>query len=235
MLLSPVSFGQVTVDEATAKLKAKQQATDEQQKMAQITEDDLQKLREAIVRLSRENEQLRSSASANPAIPATLPAHRFRDIELGMTRDELDKFIADHADLKLVGRTAATGVKHDLTETVTRRNMSGASDVQRNGVKTNLSGVGSTMVDQTIEKKVSGPKRESLTFGVFERVYIPPPPTPVYRTGSRASGVSGPSGEIQVQQRSAIHVELEDDVVTRVERTEQIEGLRSGGRRSSVR
>ena len=169
----------------------------------------------------------RAAAAAAPptGAPADVKPMRrnYTGIEVGMTRQEVDRFIKSRRDLKIVSVQANSGVQQRTEETVVQRSgTTGQSVTYRGGPADRPSGppvTGETQAGidqqerQVVQRKVVQGKRETITVAqVF--------PRRVQQGTQRNSlGGSSPVYGTVYQEAARLTVELTDDVVTAVNGT----------------
>ena len=165
------------------------------------------------------------AAPAAPAAPADVkPLRRnYSGIEVGMTRQEVDRFIKSRRDLKIVSVQAHSGVQQHTEETVIQRSgTTGQSVTYRGGpagaptpppVTAETDAGLNQQERQVVQRKVDRGKRETITVAqVFPRKV---------QTGTQRNSLGGTSpvyGTVQ-QEAARLTVELTDDVVTAVNGT----------------
>ena len=166
---------------------------------------------------------LRSPSAKSPAIPAPAiraPRRSYTQIEVGMTRQDVDLFIKTHKDFRIVSVRADSGVRQQAEETVVRRDGTSGYNARR-AVGVGSQQPGPAVVDdgqvsasdesrQVVERKFVTGKRETI---VVEQVVSRRVPAGQQRTV--LGGMTTVYRREQVPAARLI-VELTDDVVTAV-------------------
>jgi hypothetical protein len=160
-----VCLGQASPDEAAAKLRAKQaERAAQRSKLVQITAGELDDLREQVRLLRAQVDALqRKQAEANGTAVKPVVKRVPTQIEIGMTRAEVDAFIRAHRNLKVIGVSANAGVTKQAEETVVRRQ--GATGAQRavNGKQTDVQEATGGEQKETVERKSTTGRKETIT------------------------------------------------------------------------
>ena len=120
-----VSLGQISVDQAKQKLQEKQtQREAERSRPVTITQGELDDMKSEIVKLAAEVQELRRQA-AGPAATQPAASRIPAKIAVGMTREQLIRFINVHKDkLEIAGDLPSAGVpttSDQKAETITLR------------------------------------------------------------------------------------------------------------------
>ena len=170
-----------------------------------------------------------ATAPARPLAPKAAaaaalkpPRKSYSQIEIGMTRQEVDFFIRTHKNLKLVGVSANSGVtKHSEETVVQSEDNSGSTRVSRQG-RTDTENLGPGTVNeaqnataaerkQRVERRFSRGKTEIITVAqlVSKRVV----------TGQQRNSLGGstPVYGTRFVEGGRLRIEMTDDVVTAVD------------------
>ena len=165
---------------------------------------------------------MRAPAAKSPAIPAPAirPVRRsYSQIEVGMTRQDVDLFIKTHKEFKIISVRADSGVRQHAEETVVRRDGTSNTAVRRSvgvGTQTGPAVVDESQVAgndeqrQVIERRTVSGRREIITIGQFL------PSKVVAGQQRNALGGSTPVYRTDRVEAARLTVEMTDDVVTAV-------------------
>jgi hypothetical protein len=218
----PVCFGQAPANDAAAKLQAKQAERNAQRsKLVQVTAGELEDLREQVRTLKAQNAELlrklnemssSASASASKASATKGPAQKkkYTQIEVGMTREEVDAFIKSRKDFKLIGVSQNSGITKHAEEMTVRRQGTSASDRVVNGSRTEAQEASGSEEKRTIERKIDSGRKETITVAHLGTRQV--------QTGSQrnALGRSTPVYGSEWYEDGRLTIEMVDDVVTAV-------------------
>jgi hypothetical protein len=163
-------------------------------------------------------------AAKGPAIPAPAmkgpPRRSYSQIEVGMTRQDVDLFIKTHKDFKIVSVRADSGVHQNAEETVVRRDGTSNSAVRRAvGVGTQppapatLNDTQEARTDeqrQIVERRTITGKREIITVAQMVSRKV------VAGQQRNSLGGSSPVYRNERVEGARLTVEMTDDVVTAV-------------------
>lgn len=116
--LSVPTFAQLSPEEAAAKLAEKTaQRQAERSQVVQISAGELTDLREQVARLESQVRMLQAAGSKK-----TSERKIHRDIEIGMTRDEVMVFIRARPNLRISFQTTDSGVSKEETTVIRKTN-----------------------------------------------------------------------------------------------------------------
>ena len=159
---------------------------------------------------------------AAAAVALKQPRKSYSQIEIGMTRQDVDFFIRTHKNLKLVGVSANSGVSKQSEETVVQSENNSGSTVVRRGGRTDSQTLGPGQVNeaqeatageqrQRVERRYSRGKSEIITVAQFV-------PKKVVTGQQRNSlGGSTPVYGTRLVEGGRLRIEMTDDVVTAVD------------------
>ena len=207
---------------------------------------ELDELRAELAALKEENAQLRQRVDELTVVQAKAPAaniianrkpeappvradvqpapkrRNWSQIEVGMTRHEVDLFISTHKNLKLVSVSANSGVASSAEETIRRREGTrGGTLVSRAGTTASRDlGPGAVHTadettndeqTETVERRVVTGKREVLTVAKMSSQRV--------QTGSKRNSLGGssPTYGTRWQEVGRLTITLTDDVVTAID------------------
>jgi hypothetical protein len=213
------------IEELRAELKAMKE---ENAKLLRKIDDLVTALADAQAKPAAGGARPGANAAAQGARAAAVaaPPHRnWSRIEIGMTREDVDRFIATHHNLKLIGVSADAGVVGESVETVVRTQGIGGTTVVRRGGPANTQNLGPGTVDdtqqvtdqeqrQTVERKVARGKREVFTVAKMASYRV--------QNGSARNALGGSSVANGTAWREVgrLRIMLTDDVVPAVEGTQ---------------
>jgi len=236
LFLTSFSLAQLSTDEATARLKAKQAERDAARAtVVQISAGELQDLREKLKALEAENAELRAKvnggvANANAGAAAKpVPKKKFTKLELGMTRQEVESFLAQHPnDYKVIGVSANAGVRKSVVETtVSRQQQQQVNMQQQTDTGTTVNGSNpanrsvaegqntntntGTAMKENVERKVNTGRVETMTIAVMG--------SESYVSGHQKNALGRPTPvyDNRPVRKGRIAVEFTDDIVTNLE------------------
>jgi len=164
--------------------------------------------------------QLAPKAAA--AVALKPPRKSYSQIEIGMTRQDVDLFIRTHKNLKLIGVSANSGVTKQSEETVVQsEDNSGSTRVSRQG-RTDTENLGPGAVNesqqatagehkQRVERRYSRGKSEIITVAQLVSKKV--------QTGTQRNslGSATPVYGTRMVEGGKLRIEMTDDVVTAVE------------------
>ena len=166
---------------------------------------------------------VRAPVVKGPAIPAPqlkVPRRSYSQIEVGMTRQDVDLFIRTHKDFKIVSVRADSGVRQNAEETIVRRDGTTSTATRRAiGVGTQPPGPG-TLDDQqvartdeerqVVERRSISGKREIITVAQMVSRKV------VAGQQRNSLGDLSPVYRNERVEGARLTVEMIDDVVTAV-------------------
>jgi hypothetical protein len=164
--------------------------------------------------------QLAPKAAA--AVALKPPRKSYSQIEIGMTRQDVDLFIRTHKNLKLIGVSANSGVTKQSEETVVQsEDNSGSTRVSRQG-RTDTENLGPGAVNesqqatagehkQRVERRYSRGKSEIITVAQLVPKKV--------QTGTQRNSLGGatPVYGTRMVEGGKLRIEMTDDVVTAVD------------------
>ena len=212
LLANAACFCQTSTEEAGAKLRAKQAERDAQRaKMVQVTAGELEDLRAEVQRLKVQNADLqRKFADAAKPGAAIVPKKRPTQVEVGMTRQEVEAFIKTRHDLRIVGVSSDVGVRKQVEETVTKRQALGGSTTLTNGNKLEVQKGEGQEERQTVERQSGKGKQETIVLAHYSSRQV---------VTSRSRNSLGQMHEeygTEQFEDGRLKIELTDDVVTSI-------------------
>jgi hypothetical protein len=159
---------------------------------------------------------------AAAALAVKPPRKSYSQIEIGMTRQDVDFFIRTHKNLKLVGVSANSGVSKQSEETVVQsEDNSGSTRVARQG-RTDSENLGPGTVNeaqqatagehkQRVERRYSRGKSEIITVAQLVNKKVV--------TGQQRNSLGGstPVYGNRMVEGGRLRIEMTDDVVTAVD------------------
>lgn len=150
------------------------------------------------------------------------PRKSYSQIEIGMTRQDVDFFIRTHRNLKLVSVSANSGVTKHAEETVVQSEDNSGSTVVRRGGRTDTDNLGPGTVNeaqqatagehkQRVERKYSRGKSEIITVAQLVSKKV--------QTGTQRNSLGGSSPVYGTRyvEGGRLRIEMTDDVVTAVD------------------
>jgi len=211
-----VCLAQTPANDAAAKLQAKQAERNAQRsKLIQVTAGELDDLREQVRVLKAQNAELQrklgETASASAASAKASPQKKkYTQIEVGMTREEVDAFIKSRKDFKLIGVSQNSGITKHTEEMTIRRQGTSASDRVVNGSRTEAQEAKGSEEKQAIERKVDSGRKETITVAHLGTRQV--------QTGTQrnALGRATPVYGTEWYEDGRLTIEMTDDVVTAV-------------------
>jgi hypothetical protein len=159
---------------------------------------------------------------AAAAVALKPPRKSYSQIEIGMTRQDVDFFIRTHKNLKLVGVSANSGVTKHSEETVVQSEDNSGSTVVRRGGRTDTENLGPGTVNeaqqatagehkQRVERKYSRGKSEIITVAQLISKKV------VVGQERNSLGRSTPVYGTRFVEGGRLRIEMTDDVVTAVD------------------